>query len=107
MTINNYQGRVSPSSSPFDSLAVPPPIYKVVHTGTRPLSVVYVGNMFMGESMAAAPIFEMQPSGNCHGSSATSSTVGPRRTRLSIFGPNWYQRTDCKKRRLPSITSAS
>ena len=65
MTINNYQGRISLTSSPYDSLAVPPPIYKVVHTGMRPLSVVYVGNVFMGESMASAPIFDMSPSANC------------------------------------------
>ncbi len=66
MTINNYQGRISVTSSQHDSmhrtLPPSPPTYKVVHTGTRPLSIVYIGNVFMGETMAAAPIFEMGPS---------------------------------------------
>ena len=65
ITINNYQGRVAVTGSFLDYMGDSAgPTYRVVHTGTHPLSVVYIGNMFMGPNLNAAPKFEMQPSGS-------------------------------------------
>ena len=56
VTLNNYQGRVAVSRLALDYLGdQPDPSTGSSHTGTRPVSVVYVGNMFLGPTCLPRP----------------------------------------------------
>ena len=57
--INNYEGRISTMGSPYDYMNDPNGfVYKTTQTGTRPVTVVAIGNAYHGLSASAAPIFE-------------------------------------------------
>ena len=89
VSLNNYQGRVAVVGSPFDYLSdAAGPVYKVSHTGTRPVSVVYVGNMFLGPTMSAAPIFEMQPGGSVTAIGNIIDSWAAPNTAVNFTAPN-------------------